>query len=225
MLVVPWLSTNSTVETVRYRNAYTDQHWPLISAVISSMGIIHTVYICWRTGTSPPIRQTYPHICKDASALTQCRVFTIDGVDLKKVETFKYLGRQIWDIDLDTTALFMNLCKTHKRLNHLFCCLIARKKGADPVVGGKIYVAAVISVLLYRSETWVWNLSMLNIIHSFHHCASWRLANKRTKQLIVEWYLWVLWRRWSIRGLQTVTDPSVYCSKTAAGSYLHREES
>ena len=95
MLVVPRLSTNSTVETVRYRNAYTDQHWPLISAVISSMGIIHTVYICWRTGTSPPIRQTYPLICKDAAALTQRRVFTIDGVDLKKVEAFKYLGRQI----------------------------------------------------------------------------------------------------------------------------------
>ena len=61
------------------------------------------------------------------------------GVDLKKVENFKYVGRQIYDIDLDSTALFMNLCKACRRFTHHFW-LIARE-GADPIVGGKIYVA------------------------------------------------------------------------------------
>ena len=70
----------------------------------------------------------------------------------------------------------MNLLQAHERLSCL-SCLIARK-GADPVVSGKIYVAAVIGVLLHGSETWVWTFSMLNTMHGFHHRACQRLAGK-----------------------------------------------
>ena len=73
-----------------------------------------------------------------AAAQAQLQVFTINGVDLKKVENFKYLGRQICHTDSDAPALFMNLNKARKRLHQLFC-LIARE-GADPVVGRRIYV-------------------------------------------------------------------------------------
>ena len=78
--------------------------------------------MCWCN-----ISLTCQHIHKDIAAAVQLQVITINGVDLKKIENFKYLGRQIYDTDLDSPALFMNLCKARKRLNRLFC-LVARER-------------------------------------------------------------------------------------------------
>ena len=72
----------------------------------------------------------------------------------------------------------MNLAKARKRFARI-SNLIARE-GADSAVGGRIYIAAVLAVLLYGSETWVWTSSMLNTIRGFHCRACWRLADKRT---------------------------------------------
>ena len=83
-------------------------------------------------------------------------------------------------MDSDAPALFTNLSKDRKRLTCL-SNLIARE-GADAVVGGRIYVAAILAVLLYGSETWVWTSSMLNTIQGFHHRAARRLADKQPKR-------------------------------------------
>ena len=82
----------------------------------------------------------------------------------------------------------MNLAKARKRFARI-SNLIARE-GADSVVGGGIYVAAVLAVLLYSSESWVWTSSMLNIIRGFHHRACWRLADKRPIRLQNGTYLY-----------------------------------
>ena len=74
----------------------------------------------------------------EAAARAQARTFTIDGVVLKKVEKFKYLGRQISGRDSDALALFMNLSKARKRFSRI-STLIARE-GADSVVGGRIAI-------------------------------------------------------------------------------------
>ena len=108
------------------------------------------------------IQQNQQRERNEAAARAQARTFTIDGVVLKKVENFNYLGRQISSRDSDAPALFMNLLKA--RLSNL----IARE-GANVVVGGKIHVAAVLVVLFYGLESWVWTSSMLNTIHGFHH--------------------------------------------------------
>ena len=71
----------------------------------------------------------------------------------------------------------MNLAKARKRFARI-STLIARE-GADSAIGGRIYVAAVLAVLLYGSETWVWTSRMLNSIRGFHHRACRRLADKR----------------------------------------------
>ena len=71
----------------------------------------------------------------------------------------------------------MNLTKARKRFARI-STLIARE-GADSAIGGRIYVAAVLAVLLYGSETWVWTSSMLNSIRGFHHRACRRLADKK----------------------------------------------
>ena len=65
---------------------------------------------------------------------------------------FKYLGHQISSRDDDALALFMNIAKAHKRLSHL-SVLISREL-ADPVVGGTIYVATVLVVLLFGLKFW-----------------------------------------------------------------------
>ena len=73
--------------------------------------------------------------------------------------------------------LFLKLAKTRKS----FACisnLIARE-GADSAVGGRLYVAAVLAVLLYGSESWVWTSSMLNTVCGFHHHTCWWLADKK----------------------------------------------
>ena len=113
----------------------------------------------------------------EAAAGAQARTFTIDDIVLKKVENFKYLGRQISSRDSDAPALFMNLAKARKRfarLSNLLC-----REGADSHVGGRIYVVAILAVLLYGSESWVWTSSMLNTIRDFHHRACRRLVDKR----------------------------------------------
>ena len=71
----------------------------------------------------------------------------------------------------------MNLAKARKRFARI-SNLIARE-GADSAVGGRIYVAAVLAVLLYGLESWVWTSSMLNTIRGFHHRACRRLADKK----------------------------------------------
>ena len=117
---------------------------------------------------------------KQAAAAAHARVFTIDGIELKKVENFKYLGRQISSRDSDFPALFLNLSKARKRLVRI-SRLLARE-GASPEVGGKFYVAAILSVLLYGSESWVWSLRMLNTVRGFHHRAVRNLAGMRPKR-------------------------------------------
>ena len=62
------------------------------------------------------IRQNQQWVQNKAAAGAQARIFTINGVVLKKVENFKYLGRQISSRDSDTQVLFMNLAKGQKCL-------------------------------------------------------------------------------------------------------------
>ena len=110
----------------------------------------------------------------------ELRTFTIHGIVLKKVENFKYLGRQISSRDSDVPALFMNFAKARKRLARI--SKLIDREGADPAIGGRIYVTAVLAALLYGLETWMWTSSMLNSIHGFHHRACWRLADKRPRR-------------------------------------------
>ena len=76
---------------------------------------------------------------------------------------------------------FMNISKTRERFSRLSNLIV--REGADVVVGGRIYVAVVLAVLLYSSKSWVWTSSMFNSIHGFHYQACWQLVDKRPKRL------------------------------------------
>ena len=75
----------------------------------------------------------------------------------------------------------MNLSKARKRFSRISNLIPG--EGADAVVGGRIYVAAVLAVMLYGLEFWVWTNSMLNTIRGFHHRCCRQLADKRPKRL------------------------------------------
>ena len=62
------------------------------------------------------IKQNQHQVRNEAVAGAQPRTFTIDGVVLKKVKNFKYLGCQINSRDSDALALFINLANARKRL-------------------------------------------------------------------------------------------------------------
>lgn len=108
--------------------------------------------------------------------LSQSRTFTIDRDDLEKVEVFRYLGQPTSNMDLDYPALLHNLKKARERP-----ALISRllmRDGASPFVGERLYVAAILSVLFYRSDSWVWTQPMLKATLGFHNRAARRLAGR-----------------------------------------------
>ena len=74
----------------------------------------------------------------------------------------------------------------HKLLSCIFF-LISRER-ADPVVGENIYVVAVLAVLLYNFESWVWTFNVRNTICGFHHCACQGLADKKLRRQQKETY-------------------------------------
>ena len=113
-------------------------------------------------------------------------------------EKFKYLGRSDSSRDSGFFVLFLNPSKQAQK--HLTCISqLLGREWASPCVGGRFYVAAIISVLLYGSESWVWPSRMLNTMCGFHHWACQRLAGARlggtrfvlasTVQMMMPWKL------------------------------------
>ena len=74
----------------------------------------------------------------------------------------------------------MNIVKAQKCLSRM--SVFIAKEGAYPAIGGKVYVAVVLTVLLYSLESWVWTFSMFIIIHGFYHCAYQQLTHKKPRR-------------------------------------------
>jgi hypothetical protein len=107
--------------------------------------------------------------------------FTLDGTVLGKTGSFKYLGRIMSENDSDWPALQKNLTKARQRWASISRLL--GREGATPKVSGYIYKAAILTVLLYGSETWVWSQRMLQACEGFHHRAARRIAGTLPKRV------------------------------------------
>ena len=105
-----------------------------------------------------------------AARAAQAVNFTLDGTVLGKTGSFKYLGRIVSENDSDWPALQKNLTKARQRWASISRLL--GREGATPKVSGYIYKAAILTVLLYSSETWVWSQRMLKACEGFHHRAA-----------------------------------------------------
>jgi len=104
------------------------------------------------------------------------RRFTINGTELKSVELFKYLGKHTSTTDSDWPALQKNLAKARKRWGLISRLLVS--EGASAPVSGLFYKAAILTVLLYGSESWVWTQRMYKAAESFHNHVARRISGK-----------------------------------------------
>jgi len=105
------------------------------------------------------------------------RVFRVNGVPLKRVDTFKYLGRPLASTDDDWPAIHSNLAKARKRWGMIRRVLV--REGADARVSGYFYKAVVQSVVLYGSETWTLDQAKLNALRGLHNRLTRNIAHKR----------------------------------------------
>ena len=108
-------------------------------------------------------------------------VFTARGTPLESVQTFVYLGRPLSCFDNDWPALYRNVKKARQRWA-MIAPVLARE-GAKPRVSGMFYKAVVQSVLLFGSETWNLNSTMLKTLQGFHHRIARRLSRRMPRFL------------------------------------------
>jgi hypothetical protein len=105
--------------------------------------------------------------------------FFCGGVELERVEVFKYLGRMLAYDDNDTQVMRVNLKKAWACW--VWISQVLRAENATPRVCGVFYKATVMAVLLFGSETWNLAPSRLKRLEGFHHRAAWLMAGKRPR--------------------------------------------
>jgi hypothetical protein len=97
-------------------------------------------------------------------------IFTVNGVPIKNVSEFKYLGRIVAYNDDDWPAVIWNLKKARIVWGKLG--RILSKEGTNPKAMASVYKAVVQAVLLYGSESWVLTRPLEYKLQSFHRrCA------------------------------------------------------
>ena len=94
------------------------------------------------------------------------QTFTAYGEPLKRVQQYKYLGRIVSYDDNDTPSVRKNIKRSRRTGGQLRRLL--EKEEVPPRVTGMFYQAAVASVLLYGSETWVLPPSAYKALEGFH---------------------------------------------------------
>ena len=105
--------------------------------------------------------------------------FYVGNVTIKRVYSFKYLGRILEHSDNDNLAAENQLRKARARWSRVGRVLSSEK--ADPKVMGYFYKAIVQAVLLYGSESWTLSEGMLRRIRSFHSRVARFLCNRHIR--------------------------------------------
>ena len=122
-------------------------------------------------------RQQREAVEKVASAMDV--KFTAYGEELEGVDLFKYLGKLTSFDDNDIQAIRSNLKKARKtwaRLSH-----VCRSENIPPKIAALFYMAVIQSVLLFGSEAWCLNKTILKELEGFHITAAYRMATDRGK--------------------------------------------
>ena len=76
--------------------------------------------------------------------------------------------------------MVQNLRRTRQKW--VWITWVLRREGEDDRTLGKIYLTAVKSVLLYRSETWVLTPCMQRVLGGYYHRATHRLTGRQTRK-------------------------------------------
>ena len=106
--------------------------------------------------------------------------FNVGGVEIDRVERFRYLGRILDQDDDDTYALMRQLDRARAQWGRIGSVL--RCEGVKPRTMGYFYKAIVQAVLLYGSESWVLNKSSMKQLRSFHSRVARFLTGRHIRQ-------------------------------------------
>jgi hypothetical protein len=106
--------------------------------------------------------------------------FYVNGLELKRVTEFKYLGRILDAEDSDYKAINHNLHKAKQQWGRLVRVLGSVK--GKPKTMAKFYMAIVQAVLLFGSETWAITKDMQGRLDAFHHRCARYLTHKHIRQ-------------------------------------------
>ena len=107
------------------------------------------------------------------------RRFTAYGSELRQVEVFKYLGRNLSADDYDVPAMRYNLRKARQVWARI--ARVLEKECVPAPMGGMFYHAVVIAVLLYGSESWCLPSLALDVLEGFHVEAAQRITGMRPR--------------------------------------------
>ena len=106
-------------------------------------------------------------------------VFNVGGEEIKRVKTFKYLGRIVSEDDDDTPAIEANIKKAKWAM---FKKLLTRERWSRRVMG-HFYKAIVQSILLYGVKTWVIKPENMRKLRTFHRKAARYITNRHIRPL------------------------------------------
>ena len=132
---------------------------------------------------------------------------------------FVYLGRPLSCTNKDWPAIYRNLQKARQRWASV--SRVLTREGASPRISGMFYKAVVQSVLLYGSETWNLDSTMLKALEGFHHRAARRLSGRRPRYLPEEdrWEYPPIAEALAIAGLLPIKD-YIQRRNSAAADYI-----
>ena len=107
-------------------------------------------------------------------------ILRVDGIPIKRVKEFKYLGRMVSDNDNDAPAIRRNIKRARAQWGRFSRLL--RREHADTAAMSTFYKVIVLNVLLYGSETWVISDIMWQELTSFHHRCARYVVNRHGEQ-------------------------------------------
>ena len=103
---------------------------------------------------------------QDSQAEAEVKEIKINGVRIKRVKTFRYLGRILSEDDCDSKCIDDQLKRAKKKWNCI--AKILKREGANAVCMEKFYLTIVQAVLLYGADSWVVKKEDLRKLQSFH---------------------------------------------------------
>jgi hypothetical protein len=116
-----------------------------------------------------------------ANEFAEDTTLTICGIEIEKVDTFKYLGRPLSATSNEIPAINHNLRKAKKTWGRIRNLL--KREGSDVKTSATFYKTIVQSTLLYGAETWDTPADTLQPIVTFHNYVARHLTNRHIRKI------------------------------------------
>ena len=108
--------------------------------------------------------------------------FLVGGCPIKRVPTFKYLGRVLDEAEDNTKCIKVQLKQDWSRWWRVLTVL--KRQGANAQIMARFYLAVVQAILLYRADSWTITKQNLAKLSVFHWRAVRHIMGKHIRKLV-----------------------------------------